>query len=116
MIKIHPSAVIHPHASIGPDCEIGPYCVIGEHVVLGERCALHAHVVVEGHTTLGPGNEIFPFACIGLKTQDLKWQGGITKTQIGACNTFREYVTINSATTEEGITRVGSNNHLLAYT
>jgi len=72
-------------------------------------------VVVDGHTVLGRQNEIFPFASIGLKTQDLKWKGGITRTQIGDCNTFREYVTIHSATGDGETTIAGSNNHILAY-
>ncbi len=112
---IHPTAVIHPNAKVGSGCEIGPYCVIGEHVILGDKCKLHSHVVIDGHTTLGQGNEIFPFASIGLKTQDLKWKGGITRTQIGDNNTFREYVTIHSATADGEVTLVGSNNHILAY-
>jgi UDP-N-acetylglucosamine acyltransferase len=72
-------------------------------------------VVIDGHTTIGRENEIFPFASIGLKTQDLKWKGGLTRTQIGDSNTFRECVTINSATGEGEVTTVGSNNHILAY-
>jgi UDP-N-acetylglucosamine acyltransferase len=111
----HSTAIIHPNAKIGAHCEIGPYCVIGEHVVLGEKCKLHSHVVIDGHTKLGKGNEIFPFASIGLKTQDLKWKGGITRTEIGDGNTFREYVTIHSATSDGEVTRVGSNNTILAY-
>ncbi|MBM3844948.1 MAG: acyl-ACP--UDP-N-acetylglucosamine O-acyltransferase [Verrucomicrobia bacterium] len=113
--RIHPTAVIHPKAGIGEGCEIGPYCIIGEHVQLGARARLHSHVVLDGHTTLGADNEIFPFACIGLKTQDLKWKGGITRTEIGSNNTFREYVTIHSATSDGEVTRVGSYNHILAY-
>ncbi len=112
---IHPTAVIHKNARIGEGCEIGPYCVIGEHVTLGDRCRLHSHVVIDGHTTLGESNEIFPFASIGLKTQDLKWKGGLTRTAIGSHNTFREYVTIHSATGDGEVTTVGSNNHILAY-
>jgi|ERR1043166_1368641 UDP-N-acetylglucosamine acyltransferase len=112
---IHPTTIVHPGAQIGADCEIGPYCVIGEHVTLGSKCRLHAHVVIDGHTKLGEGNEIFPFASIGLKTQDLKWKGGITRTEIGNENTFRECVTIHSATGDGEVTTVGSNNHILAY-
>jgi UDP-N-acetylglucosamine acyltransferase len=115
MSSLHPSAVIHPKAQIGNGCEIGPYCVIGEHVVLGDGCKLHSHVVIDGHTKLGLGNEVFPFASIGLKTQDLKWKGGITRTEIGDHNTFREYVTVHSATADGEVTRVGSDNTILAY-
>jgi UDP-N-acetylglucosamine acyltransferase len=112
---IHPTAIVHPGAKVGAGCEIGPYCVIGEHVTLGEKCKLHSHVVVDGHTRLGRENEIFPFASIGLKTQDLKWKGGTTRVEIGDGNTFRESVTINSATGDGEVTSVGSHNHILAY-
>lgn len=112
---IHPTAVIHPQAKIGANCEIGPFCIIGEHVVLGDNCRLHSHVVIDGHTKLGQGNEIFPFAAIGLKTQDLKWKpGGVTRTEIGDHNTFREYVTIHSATGDGKVTTLGSHNTILA--
>jgi UDP-N-acetylglucosamine acyltransferase len=112
---VHPTVIIHPKAKIGAGCEIGPYCVIGEHVTLGDKCKLHSHVVIDGHTTLGKENEIFPFASIGLKTQDLKWKGGVTRTKIGDGNTFREYVSIHSATGDGEATTVGSHNHILAY-
>jgi UDP-N-acetylglucosamine acyltransferase len=112
---LHPTAIVHPKSKIGSGCEIGPYCVIGQHVALGNKCKLHSHVVIDGHTTLGKENEIFPFASIGLKTQDLKWKGGVTRTEIGDGNTFREYVTIHSATGDGEVTTVGSHNTILAY-
>ena len=113
--KIHPSAIIHPNARLGADCEIGPYSVVGEHVELGDRCRLHSHAVLGGHTRLGHDNQIFPFASLGLQTQDLKWAGGLTRVEIGDRNTFREGVTVHSATEDGGVTRIGSDNHLLAY-
>lgn len=115
-LMIHPTAVIHPKAQLGPGVSVGPYCVVGENVVLGDACQLHSHVVIDGYTVLGKENEIFPFASIGLKTQDLKWKGGITRTEIGDRNTFREYVTVHSATADGETTRIGSFNHFLAYT
>lgn len=113
---IHASAVIHPTAQIGSNCDIGPFCVIGEHVTLGANCKLHSHVVIDGHTTLGASNELFPFAAIGLKTQDLKWKGGVTRTVIGDHNVFRENTTVHSATNDGDATVIGSHNHFLAYT
>ncbi len=113
---IHPSAIIHPNAQLGSNCHIGPFCVIGEHVSLGAGCKLQSHVVVDGHTTLGAGNELFPFAAIGLKTQDLKWKGGVTRTRIGDHNVFRENTTVHSATNDGDATVIGSHNHFLAYT
>lgn len=113
--EIHPAAIVHPRAQLGAGCVIGPFCVIGEHVALGPGCRLHSHVVIDGHTTLGAENEIFPFASLGLKTQDLKWKGGHTRTVIGDHNTFRESITVHSATSDGGVTVIGSHNHILAY-
>ena len=112
---IHPTAIVHPEAKLGANCVVGPYCIIGEHVELGEACKLHAHVVIDGYTRLGKSNEVYPFASLGLKTQDLKWTGGVTRVEIGDNNTFREGVTVHSATEDGGVTRIGSNNNLLAY-
>ena len=113
---IHPSAFVHPQAQLGAECEVGPFCIVGEHVTLGPRCRLHSHAVIDGHTTLGADNEIFPFACLGLKSQDLKWKGGVTRVEIGERNVFREYATVHSATHAGDATRIGSDNHFLAYT
>jgi UDP-N-acetylglucosamine acyltransferase len=111
---IHPTAIVAPGAEIGIDCEIGPYCVLGPSVTLGPRCRLHSHVVIDGHTRLGSDNEIYPFASIGLKTQDLKWKGGLTRTEIGDHNTIRECATIHSATGDGEATVIGSHNNILA--
>lgn len=111
---IHPTAIVHPQAQIGADCDIGPYCTLGEHVELGAGCRLISHVVIDGHTRLGRENVIYPFASIGLKTQDLKWQGGLTRTEIGDHNTIRECVTIHSATSDGEATIIGSHNNILA--
>ena len=111
---IHPTAIVHPGARIGSNCVIGPYCVIGEHVEIGAHCRLHSHVVVEGHTVLGTHNEIFPFSTVGVRTQDLKWKGGVTWTRIGDHNTIREHVSIHSATGDGEETVIGSHNNFLA--
>lgn len=111
---IHPTAIVHPKASLGDDCEIGPYCIIGENVRFGKRCKLHSHVVIDGHARLGNENEIYPFTTVGLKTQDLKWRGGVTRTEIGDYNIIRETVTIHSATGDGEATVIGSHNAILA--
>ena len=112
---IHKSAIVHPKAKIGAGCEIGPFCIVGEHVTLGKDCKLHSHVIIDGHTKIGKENEFYPYVSIGLKTQDLKWKGGITWTELGDNNTIREYASINSATGDGEVTRVGSNNYILCY-
>ena len=115
MSEIHLTAIIEDGAQIGEECRIGPYCVIGPNVTLGSGCNLHSHVVINGRTKIGEGNEFYPFCSIGLKTQDLKWKEGDSGTEIGSNNTFREYVTVHSATGDKDVTYVGSYNNLLAY-
>jgi len=114
-MSIHSTAVIHEGAVIGADCDIGPYCVIGEHVALGRGCKLHSHVILDGHTEIGDENQIYPFASVGLRSQDLKWDGGTTWTRIGHRNTIREYTTIHSATGDGDATVIGDDNNFLAY-
>ena len=116
MGKIHSTAIIEDGAQIGDECKIGPYCVIGPNVTLGSGCNLHSHVVINGRTEIGEGNEFYPFCSIGLKTQDLKWKAEGSGTEIGSNNTFREYVTVHSATGDGDVTVIGSHNNLLAYT
>lgn len=112
---IHPTAIIHPKATVAAGCDVGPYCVIGEHVTLGENCRLHSHVVIDGHTRLGRENEIFPFAALGMKTQDLKYQGGNPRLEIGDHNVFREGVTVHCATNDGEATVIGSHNLFIIH-
>lgn len=112
---IHPSAIVDPRATLGAGCVIGPYCVVGADVRLGEECRLHSHVVIDGLSTVGARNEFYPFACIGLRTQDLKYAGGKCYLEIGSNNVFREHVTVHTATGDGLRTRVGSHNNFLAY-
>ena len=113
---IHPTAVIDPSAKIGNDVQIGPYCIIEADTVIGDRCVLKSHVVVANHTQIGSGNKIYPFASIGEDPQDKKYAAEPTQLMIGDNNTIREYVTINRGTLDDnGITRVGDENWIMAY-
>ncbi|MCU0792059.1 MAG: acyl-ACP--UDP-N-acetylglucosamine O-acyltransferase [Opitutaceae bacterium] len=111
---IHPTAVVESGAELGADVEIGPLCYVGAGVRLGDRTRLHHHASVEGNTWLGEACEIFPYACIGGKTQDLKFKGGNPGVRIGARNVFREYFTVHAATNDGDFTRVGDDNTFLA--
>jgi UDP-N-acetylglucosamine acyltransferase len=113
--QIHPTAVVDPAAQLGADVEIGPLCYVGPGVRLGDRTRLHHHASVEGNTWLGEACEVFPYACIGGKTQDLKFKGGNPGVRVGARNVFREYFTVHAATHDGEFTTVGDDNTFLAY-
>jgi UDP-N-acetylglucosamine acyltransferase len=115
-VSVHPSAVIAEGARIPKSCAIGPWCTIGPEVELGEECTLISHVVIDGRTRIGARNTFYPFGCIGMAPQDLKYRGEPTATEIGDGNTIRECVTISRGTAGGGgVTRLGSNNLLMAY-
>ncbi len=115
-MSIDPRAVIAPDAQIAPDAVIGPYTVIGAEVSIGAGTRIGPHVVIEGPTRIGADNRIFQFASIGGDPQDKKYAGERTRLEIGDRNTFREYVTVNRGTvTGAGLTRIGNDNLLLAY-
>jgi UDP-N-acetylglucosamine acyltransferase len=113
--KIHPTAIVEPGAQLGEDVEIGAYSFVGDGVTLGARTRLHHHASVEGNTVLGEACEVFPFACLGGKTQDLKYKGGNPGVRIGDRNVFREYVSVHAATFDGEFTTIGSDNTILAY-
>ncbi len=115
MSQIHPTAEIHSGAELGSDLVIGPYCVIGSHVRLGDGCVLRHHISMEGPSDIGPRNEFFPFACVGQRTQDLKYAGEPTHLAVGEGNTFREFVTVQRGTSPGSTTRLGSHGNFLAY-
>ena len=115
--RIDPRAVVHPDARLGDDVVVGPFCTIGPQAVVGERSVLESHVVVDGRITLGADNVVSPFAVLGGPPQDLKYKGEPTSVEIGASNRIREGVTISRGTVGGGgVTRIGSNNLLMAYT
>lgn len=95
---IHPTAIVDPAAKLGVGVEIGPYCTVGPSVELGDRCRIVSHAVLDGITHLGPDNVVFPFASIGTQPQALKYAGEPTRLVIGARNTIREHVTMNTGT------------------
>ncbi|HUR57622.1 MAG TPA: acyl-ACP--UDP-N-acetylglucosamine O-acyltransferase [Opitutaceae bacterium] len=112
--QVHPSAIVESGAQLGPEVEVGAFCFVGRGVTLGAGTRLHHHAAVEGNSVLGEGCEVFPFACIGGKSQDLKYKGGNPGLRIGDRNVFREYVTVHCATNDGDFTRIGSDNVLLA--
>lgn len=114
---IDPRAIVHPDAKLGEDVFVGPFCVVGSEVSLGDRTRLAAHVVLDGRLSMGPDNDVAPFASLGGPPQDLKYAGEPTSVTIGAGNRICEYVTVSRGTAGGGgVTRIGDNNLLMAYT
>ena len=107
---IHNTAIIDPRAKISSSVSIGAFTVIGPNVEIGENTIIQSHVSIIGNTKVGKNNKIYPFASIGNDPQDLKFDGEITKLEIGDNNKIREYVTVNPGTKGGGgLTKIGNN-------
>jgi UDP-N-acetylglucosamine acyltransferase len=73
-------------------------------------------VVIKGPTRIGNNNKIYQFASVGDEPQDITYKGEPTRLEIGNNNVIREYCMISRGTIKgEGITRVGNDNFLMAY-
>ena len=116
MANVHPTAIVEEGARLDPSVEVGPYAVIGPHVSIGAGTKVGPHVVIQGRTAIGRDNTLYQFSSIGAAPQDKKYAGEETGLEIGARNTIREFVTLNLGTTQDaGVTRIGSDNLIMAY-
>ena len=107
---IHKTAIIDSKAKISSGVSIGAFAVIGPNVEIGENTIIQSHVSIIGNTKVGKNNKIYPFASIGNDPQDLKFDGELTKLEIGDNNKIREYVTVNPGTKGGGgLTKIGNN-------
>lgn len=114
---IHPSAIVDPAAELAADVEIGPYAVVGPRVTLGAGTRVGAGAQIHGPSSFGEENQIFPHACVGFDPQDLKFEGGDTRLEVGDRNRFREFCTIHRGTEAGGgLTSIADDNLFMAYT
>jgi len=116
MAGVHPTAIVDPKAVLGERVSVGAYTVVGPDVRIGAGTSVGPHCVIEGHTTIGRDNRIFQFVSVGAAPQDKKYAGEPTELHIGDGNTIREFCTLNTGTAQdEGVTRVGDDNWIMAY-
>ncbi len=118
-MKIHPSSVVSSDVVLDEDVEIGPYCNIQGQVKIGRGTFVEGHVTIgsrHGIVEIGKNNHIAPGAVIGGPPQDIGYKADPTKLVIGDNNVIREFATLNIATTKGGgVTTVGNNCYLMAY-
>lgn len=114
---IHPSAVIDPGAKLGTGVQVGAFTLIGADVEIGDGTIVGPHCSLTGPTRIGRDNHFVGHVAVGGQPQDKKFAGERTELVIGDRNVFREFVTLNRGTvTGNGVTRIGHDNWMLAYT
>ena len=115
--SIHASAVVDPSAVIGEGVAIGAFSYVGPDVEIGAGTRIGPHCSIHGPTRIGRDNHVHGHAAIGGEPQDKKFAGERVSLEIGDRNVIREFATLNRGTgSGGGVTRIGSDNWLLAYT
>ena len=113
---IHPTAQVDPKAKLGANVHVGAFAVIGEEVVIGDGSRIGPHCVIGGPTTLGRDVVVKAHATLGNDPQDKKYRGERSELIVGDRNTFFEFTTISRGTADGGgVTRIGSDNWIMAY-
>lgn len=117
--NIHPTAIIEKGVELDHSVTVGPYAVLMGKVQIGAGTEISSHAVIGskyGNVKIGKNNKIYSSAMVGGPPQDLKFKNEETRLEIGDGNMIREFVTINVGTvTGHGVTKIGSNNLLMAY-
>lgn len=114
-VEIHPTSVVSRKALIDEGVSIGPFCVIEDDVEIGAGTVLMSNVYIGNGSRIGSNVRIHPGVVVGTQPQDLKYAGQKTIAVIGDRTVVREYTTINRATAATGITSVGTDCLLMAY-
>ena len=115
-MKIHSTAIVEDGAKLGADVEIGPYAHVGKDVTIGDGTVVRQGAIIDGHTTIGSACQIFPYACIGMKTQDLKYkEGSVSFVEIGDRTVIREFATVHLGTADGERTVIGSDCLFMCY-
>jgi UDP-N-acetylglucosamine acyltransferase len=116
MSKIHQTAIIESGAKLGADVEIGPYAHVGANVTLGDGVVVMRGAIIDGNTTIGESSQIYPYACIGMKTQDLKYkEGSCSYVEIGKRTVIREFATVHLGTADGEKTIIGDDCLFMCY-
>lgn len=116
MSLISKYAIIDDSAILADGVSVGPFSVIGAEVEVGQGTWIGPHVVINGPTKIGSKNKIFQFTSLGEEPQDISYKGEPTKLEIGDNNIIRENCTMSRGTVSGGgVTRVGDNNFIMAY-
>lgn len=110
--KIHPSAFIDETAQIAEDVEIEAFTYIGPKVKIGKGSKIRSQARLE-HCEIGENCLISSGAIIGSEPQDMGYKGEPTKAIIGNNCQIREHATVNRASGEGNVTKVGNNCMLM---
>jgi len=114
-VNIDARAVVSDKARLGENVSVGAFSIIEDDVEIGDDTCIGVHVLIKNGTRIGNTCRVFQGAVLGEEPQDLTFRGQESGLVIGDRNIIREYTTLHRATKEHGITSIGNDNYLMAY-
>lgn len=115
MTNIHNSAIISPKAKIGKNVSIGPFTYIEDDVIIGDNCTIGPQVSIYDGARIGNDVKIYQGASVSNHPQDLKFANEQSLFEVGDGTIIREFATLHRGTIESGLSKVGKNCLLMAY-
>jgi len=110
---ISPLASVSASAKIGKDVTIYPFAYVEGGTEIGDGSIIYPYVSILEGTTIGKQCRVHQNSVIGGIPQDFAFRGDKSRVIIGDNNVIRENVTINRASTSEGVTRIGERNWIM---
>jgi UDP-N-acetylglucosamine acyltransferase len=127
------TAVVEDPASLSPGVVVGHGAYVAAGAVLGEGVQVGQGVVVEGGVRVGAGTRLLPgtvvhrgvelgarctvgpYAVLGGEPMDTAFKGEESRVVVEDGVTLRDFVTVNRATGEGAVTRVGAGTLVMSY-
>lgn len=114
-MSVHPTAIISDKASLGSNIKIGPFALVEDDVEIGNDCEIGPHAVIYDGARIGNRVKIKQGASVSNVPQDLKFANEKSIFIIGEDTVVREFAALHRGTKETGLSSVGKNCLLMAY-
>jgi UDP-N-acetylglucosamine acyltransferase len=114
-MSVHPTAIVSNKANLGSNIKIGPYALIEADVEIGDDCEIGPHAVIYDGARIGNRVKIKQGASVSNVPQDLKFANEKSIFIIGEDTVVREFAALHRGTIETGLSSVGKNCLLMAY-
>jgi UDP-N-acetylglucosamine acyltransferase len=116
MNQIHPTALVSGKAKIGDNNIIHAFSIIEDDVEIGNDCEIGPSAVLYDGARIGNKVKIYQGASVAHRPQDLKFGNEKTYFYVDDNTVIHEFVTLHRGTQETGMSKVGKNCLLMAYT
>ncbi len=115
MANIHPTAIVDPKAKLGENVTISAFAIVHGDVEIGDDTFIGPQANIYDGARIGKRVKIFQAASIAHIPQDLKFNYEPSICVVGDDTKIHEFVTLHRGTKETGLTQIGKNVLLMAY-